>query len=242
MSSGAQTKVFMLVWQAFTKWAISALFVLLFRFNFVWVSVLPACMFVCHLPAWYPWRSEEDVSSPEMSYRQVFVDHHVGSEIWIWKSNSTLKHWAIFVASVSFLKYLVCGQVWWLTPYIWKADADPCESQANLIYIVSSMPVRSENYTVRKKKWERKEECMWLCSCKCASSTISPTPKFSLFLTMYIRLYGSMWMNSGACRGQRYQIPWSWSYRGLWIWMLGRIELLGILQEQFSLVTIEHFL
>ena len=41
------------------------LYSILFKFYFMCMSVLPACMYVHHVHAWCPKRSEEDPGSPE---------------------------------------------------------------------------------------------------------------------------------------------------------------------------------
>lgn len=49
-----------------------------FHLKFMYVSVLPVCMFVHHTCAWCPWRSEEELDPPKLEV-QVVVSHYVGA-------------------------------------------------------------------------------------------------------------------------------------------------------------------
>ena len=68
------------------------------------ISVLPPCMFVCHIYTWYPWKQEESFGSPRTGVKMV-VSCHVDAGNWTRASAANL--WVKEVSgSVPFCSYI----------------------------------------------------------------------------------------------------------------------------------------
>lgn len=57
------------------------------------VSVIPACVYICHAPAWCLWKQEEDVAFSGTGAAMLFLGMRLRF------SASTFNHFAIFPAS-----------------------------------------------------------------------------------------------------------------------------------------------